>query len=774
MLAPLLVVLAALFALPAPAQATEHCENEASRQGPSVNLPECRVYEQVTPVDKGDAVDIFGKGGVGGNEGIVPSPGNQAYVGEDGDGILVKTDGSFAADASASASAYVFSRGAGGWGMNVLAQPIAASQEVGEHPEFLFNPRDLSKVGFNDQVGTLSDVFGGDQSAFQQMELVGPVGGPYAPLFSLSGFPALSSEEQISMVGGSKDLSRVILQGEDHSLAAGAEEQNAGTDAIYETAGGGECASGTSSCKLVDVDGEGKPMACGATLGQGRSELSYGGAYSAVSSDGSRIFFTAPEPEATGVGCWNPGMSPQENPPELYLREGGSRTVEISVPHQEGVKITTENPLLPAVFVGASKDGSRVFFMTKTDLTQSAVGHAPELYEYNTEPGAGEKSLTLISGGKSGTIEGDVDSVTAISSDGSSVYFSAFGKLAPGASEYSPGGEAFSPVNLYRYDAITGETTFITTLNKYDYPGGFGNRPTADWYENELGSGVGTEDEGLASGKEWYTTGDGQFLVFGTALPLTGFDNTPAPGVGCPNNYPGGGAHPEGCFELFRYDAALPRSEGVPGVANNPVCVSCGGTDPKDGAYFARTFFRSAAVGPPRPISEDGEDVFFESANALVPQAVPGKNHVYEWHGGVISLISSPSDPGSAFLLGSSADGGNVFFVTHAQLSAQDTDQSADIYDARVGGGFVGVVPPACTGTGCQGVPAAPPVFATPASATFAGVGNFPAPAASNQGLVKTGSKAKPKKCAKGKKLSRGKCVTVKAKHRSKKSGKRR
>jgi hypothetical protein len=403
------------------------------------------------------------------------------------------------------------------------------------------------------------------------------------------------------------------------------------------------------------------------------------------------------------------------------------------------------------VFVGASSDGSKVFFMTKTDLTQGAVGQAPELYEYNAEPSVGEKTLTLISGGKSGTVEGDVDSVTAISSDGSSVYFSAFGKLAPGASEYSPGGGAFSLVNLYRYDTITGETTFITSLNKYDYPGGFAPS-TGGWYENELGAGTfpkeGTEHEGLDLEKEWYTTEDGQFLVFGTVLPLTGFDNNHAPGTECPNNYPeaGVGGVPGGCFELFRYDAG---SGGL-------VCVSCGGVDPVDGAYFARTFFRSAAVGPPRPVSEDGRVVFFESANVLVPQALPGKNHVYEWHGGVISLISSPSDPGSAFLLGSSADGGNVFFVTHAQLSGVDTDQASDIYDARVGGGFVGVVPPACTGTGCQGVPAAPPVFATPASVTFEGVGNF----SPSETMVETVPKAK--KCRSGLVRKRGRCVKVK------------
>ena len=32
--------------------------------------------------------------------------------------------------------------------------------------------------------------------------------------------------------------------------------------------------------------------------------------------------------------------------------------------------VTAENPALPAVFVGASEDGSKVFFMTKTELTK--------------------------------------------------------------------------------------------------------------------------------------------------------------------------------------------------------------------------------------------------------------------------------------------------------------------------------------------------------------------------------------------------------------------
>ena len=712
-------------------------------------------------MDKGDAIDIFGSHPEGAR-GIVVDRGNGAYVAEDGDAILVKTDGSFAPRATSIASAYVFSRGAEGWRMSVLAQSTNAPQEVEEVE--LFDPGDLSEVGFVDEIGTLSELAGGEESAYRRTELVGPAGGSYAPVYSASGSAAeAASSEAVEMVGGSEDLSRVVLESENHSLAAGAEGQDERTDALYETNGGGECdpPPAPPNCDLVDVDEEGRVMPCGATLGQG--ELGEGGAHSAVSSDGSRIFFTAPEPGKSGVGCWNnPAASPlenppeaQENPPELYMREDGVRTVEISVPLPgSGVKVGGENPLLPAVFVGASADGSKVFFMTRTELTKGAVGHTPELYEYETAGGR----LTLISGDESGTVEGDIDSVTAVSSDGSAVYFSAFGDLATGATKYPPGGENFSPVNLYRYDTITGATTFVTTLNKYDYPMKFGQGDT--WYSTEFG-GSGAEYEGLSYEKEWYTTADGRFLVFGTVLPLTGFDNIHAPGVECPNNYGGAAEAPEGCFELYRYDA----------VTGRIVCVSCVGGAPVDGAYFARTFFRSPADGPPRPISEDGGHVFFESANALVPQAVAGRVHVYEWHEGVVSLISSSSDPGNAFFLGSSADGSDVFFVTHAQLSAQDTDQAADVYDARVDGGFAGLTAPQCTGTGCQGVPAVPPIFATPASATFEGVGNFTVLEPPGKPGVKP-KKTKAAKCGRGLVKRHGKCIGHKVGKSSKKGRK--
>ena len=728
------------------------CPNAASRQGPSLNLPDCRAYEQVTPVDKGDAIDLFGEGGR-----FRPVNNNEAYVAENGEALLLRAPAAIGPTAPTTRAGYVFSRGAEGWKMqSVVNSAINAPQQTIVE---VFDPARLSHVGFRDLSGSAASLIGGDEARYQGAHLTGPVGGPYASVSQVSGSGVGELADEAYMVGGAEDLRNVILESEDLALAPGAASQDAGSIALYESVGGEECNSPTSSCKLVDVDPEtGSAFQCGAVLGQ---EPSLGSAHSAVSSDGSKVIFTAPDPmtsRPSGPGCWNPAATPQENPPEIYIREGGTRTVAVSLP-QEGVAITPQNPLLPAVFVGASSDGSKVFFLTKTELTEGDTTHAYELYEYNVAPRPGEKRLTLISGGAAGTIEGNVDFVAAVSSDGSTVYFTAFGQLAAGAPIPSGGG-----VDLYRYhydtDTQTETTTYVTEVNANDYPlaGHGGKENTSSWTLPELGI---LPNQGVDDEKSWYTTGEGQYLVFDTIRPITGYDNNKAQEAPpCISNYPGG-AVPNECQELFRYDAGA-QERGEDPI----VCVSCAGGRPWDGAYFTRTGYESPAAGTPRPISENGEYVFFDSADALVPQATPGKVHVYEWHDGTISLISSPNDTGTAFFLGSSPDGANVFFSTHAQLVPQDTDQSADIYDARIDGGFAGVTAPQCTGTGCQGVPAAPPIFATPASVTFEGVGNF------EVGLVaaKPKTKSKPAKCKRGYVKKKGRCVKRAKAKKAKKS----
>jgi hypothetical protein len=178
-------------------------------------------------------------------------------------------------------------------------------------------------------------------------------------------------------------------------------------------------------------------------------------------------------------------------------------------------------------------------------------------------------------------------------------------------------------------------------------------------------------------------------------------------------------------------------------------CASCG--SPGSQGFVPLTFSNTYLK---RWISADGSRVFFDSKEALVPRDTNGKLDVYEWERpgsgtckasttGCIYLLSGGTSGGESYLADASANGNDVFVVTRAKLLSRDDNELYDLYDVRAGGSEP-VSVPQCTGTGCQGLPGSPPIFATPSSVTFAGTGNFAAPAP----VVKIKPKPKPKKKA--------------------------
>jgi hypothetical protein len=215
-----------------------------------------------------------------------------------------------------------------------------------------------------------------------------------------------------------------------------------------------------------------------------------------------------------------------------------------------------------------------------------------------------------------------------------------------------------------------------------------------------------------------YMTPDGHALVFSSSLNLTG------------HPYPD-----EGSEEVYVYD-----TEG-----SSLFCASC----------------RAQASGGNldsghRWVSEDGDQVFFNSEAPLVANDINGVRDVYEWERdgsgtcteaeGCVYLLSGGIE-GAAGLLDASANGSDVFIVTRQELVPETQNQNVEVYDARMDGKLT-VAAPQCSGTACQGVPAAAPIFATPASVTFNGVGNFPPPAS-------TKTTTKSKTLTRAQKLSR-------------------
>lgn len=321
-----------------------------------------------------------------------------------------------------------------------------------------------------------------------------------------------------------------------------------------------------------------------------------------------------------------------------------------------------------AIFMGATPDGSVAIFADSTALTDEP-GDGGGLYAFDVETGK-LRDLT-----PDGGVNPEVQGVLAMSHDGVSVYFVALAALAPGASAGKD--------NLYL--KRDGETVFIATLSSND---------SADWSPSP---------EAHAA----EATPDGGHLAFVSTAQLSPYDNTDAH-TGEPDS------------EVYLYDAL---AHGA------PICISCNPSGARPlGASHVVTGWREKEGDERRFISDDGRRVFFDSNDALVPRDTNGVQDVYEYEEGHVYLISSGTSPEISSFADATPSGDDVFFTTRAQLVPTDRDQSSDLYDARVGGGFPlpppGVQP--CNGEACLGPP--------PPAPTFEGVATADAPEAETAG----------------------------------------
>jgi hypothetical protein len=693
----------------------EHGEGEfTTLPAVSPGLPDGRAYELVTPPGKGSAGDMFGPFGTlskfGDNE--------EGYVSESGDEFLLKTTVAFGPFPASGQNAYVFSRTPQGWRYTSLASPALGVQSV--FP-LAFDPANLSRFGIEDGIGSSQSTLGLSWSS-----LVGTPGGPYVDLHADAPVHfGERGEEETTIMGASRDLSHVIVASKNHTLAPGAETQDRGSRALYESAGTGECTTESGNCTVIDLEpSTGKVFPCGAVLGLGDKSLgdlepqpsqgnglggTSGKTHDAVSADGSRVFFTAPDPNAVngGPGCWDGASVASANAPQLYMRTEG-KTTEVSAPAPGAPEAGGD---LIAQFVGASEDGSRVFFVTEMELTADDAGiHDYELYEYDALRPESER-LKRISTGEPGTpavtAGAGVLAVPQVSADGSAVYFLAQGQLTAGHPA-APGGM----VNLYRYDTTAASTVYVATVSQLD------------WTTTDEGN-EGSYGRGSDPREDWYSTPDGHYLLF-----LTG-------------------------GRLYRYQA--PNVE-LP--AGSLECVSCGPGGVAGGPEFARSALAIHDTGAVRGLSNDGSYAFFDTAQALVPQDTNSTLDVYEWqapgtHGcalthGCVHLLSSGVDPAPSYFLGASPDGANVFIGTHARLVPADTDAAGDLYDVRICTTQEPCIKATagetaqCEGGACQ---SPPPSLQAPtlATLTFAGSGNItPEPSVTKKVTTKT------VKCKKG------------------------
>jgi hypothetical protein len=228
---------------------------------------------------------------------------------------------------------------------------------------------------------------------------------------------------------------------------------------------------------------------------------------------------------------------------------------------------------------------------------------------------------------------------------------------------------------------------------------------------------------------------DGRHLLF-MAMLDDGFR-----GRGGYAGYDHGSSCGNPCRELYLYSADSGR---LTCVSCNPLATVATGdalTDLFPGVSASLTTQHLSNA-----LSDDGQHVFFTTTEGLVVEDANGKADAYEYDvaSGRVHLISSGTSASDSYFMDASSDGKNAFFVTRQRLVGWDIDDSYDLYDARVGGGFPDPVPGAqpCLGEGCRGAVAGAPGAAAGASAQFRGAGDQAARLRKHKS-----SSRKPKRC---------------------------
>lgn len=680
------------------------CPNAHLRVGPSAALPDCRAYEMVSPFDKegGDIVVSFSID--------TSKPARIDQASSDGNRVTFSSYRAFAnAQAAPFSSQYLAVRDPGGWSDEDISPP-----EEGTDGLELGGAHDINYKLFSEDLCT-SWILKGTQPLLDPEAIKG-----YANLYQREdcgsgGYTTITKGTPVgvniddypfipAIEGVSDDGSRVFFDARGKLVAGASTEPQA-----YESY------QGVLHLVCYLPNGHADTNSC--TVGSGSdSTFNYEDSLDhAVSDDGRRVYWT-------DDGNLYVRLNPEQ--PQSAIHAG-----QCAEPENACTLLIASSPSKEMFFWGASADGERVLYGEgyRGPGTKS-------LYEAQLQKTASGTTVHV------NVIDSEDRGLMGFSEDASLVYLASNEVLTSEPNATGAGAQTGQP-NLYLYRATDHTYTFIATLPEEDFhreAETFSSRPidTDPYYRSSR------------------ISPDGLHAVFMSGGSLTGYDSVDQ-------------QSDEPDTEVFLYDAV---ASGGPGTLR---CISCqaSGARPSGrnvGIESLPDWVASAIPGwetdlhPSRVLSDDGNRVFFDSFDALVPSDTNGAEDVYEWEageskeqcaalgaavylareGGCLSLISTGESPADSEFMDASRDGSDVFFTTGSSLVPQDSGGQIDVYDARVDGGFPGppAPAPACEGEACQNSPS-PPIELTPASLVFAGAGNVVAAPS----LTANKTKAKPK-----------------------------
>ena len=676
---------------PSAGAAGEICPNAEFRVGPSANLPECRAYEQVSPVDKN------------GNSVLVPAATiTRALAGwssPQGDTILYNpaSGPSLQDPARGFNFAQVAERTAGGWVNRAAANGPSANAVVdgvssvmiqqipsADRKSLLF----VSGAPFtldNPNLGTI-DSGGVNIARGNSVEWISK------PTWA-GAYPQPGNLEPGSFapVGASEDLSTAFFiargtltpeDGVSGRLGTSGNNDPGLNQALYRWHNGqlsnaGVLPDGTTDPMGSQMAGDARARASNLTGTSSNMADLYGASHS-VTGDGSSWLFVSPDPGAESG-----------RPTQLYLARDGQPSVLLSTEAGQSVPVSgsagvfrvgarngspsgATNPTLAGIYAMRSKDGRFVVFTTTDALTESSpAGPSEKTYRYDTDTGT-LAYLPEMTFDPAPVVPGNtVGSVLNMSDDGSRI--------------------------LYRNP----ETGVLGLWRD--------NGPPVVVSATSTSNDIGKAFVGLFDSR---FSRDGRSLVLTSSVPLRGETDHQIEGEagqGVVN------------VQIYRYAEANDELDCISCPPQNitprgPSTISPLGAP---GGSGDGTLYPVEAT---RGFSADGSRIFFQTTSPLVAADHNAVSDVYEWGAGAgLQLLSGGrSGAFNSFLVDSDESGDNVFFVTRDGLVAQDTDGAYDMYDARVGGGFAPppLPEPGCSGDACQGPAGSPPPLGAPQSTT--------------------------------------------------------
>jgi DNA-binding beta-propeller fold protein YncE len=668
--------------------APQACPGNAQfRTGPSKQLPDCRAYELVSPLAKNNA-DIVAPITLAG----YPTAVNQSA--SSGERLAYSSGTAFDDPEGAPLiSQYLAQRHPlgdpqQGWTSEPLASPRTLALVPGffSDNEFKAFSEDLCSAWMRSEFDP--PLAAGAAQGYRNLYRRDNCGGEGFTTLSVGTPPHVEKEvagsyEGLQFLGAAADGRHSIFIAPDNLPGTEAPLNDKGRLQLYEHTADGQL-------RFVCILPNGNPTAnaCyGGTVDEafgGRNRL--GTFDNAISADGERIFWSERIPlTASEKNVFGPG--------KIFVKvagEAASRRVSQSA---SGAK---------ARFWGAASDGSKAIFAIEDSISPLDEN----LYTFDVEADA----ETLIAG--------EVKGVLGVSEDATRVYFASTKAIAAAGANSENDEAVAGKHNVYLFEEGEGAAAdtyaFVGTL--------------ADAEVNQIARPFSV----IPFFHTARVSPDGRHAAFMSTAPLTSYDNTDA-------------VSGEADAEVFHYDA--PEAE-LRCVSCNPTGVRPSGIDRRTISFpqgisklwqAAQIPTLNRGYHATRPLSADGNRLFFESWEALAPRDTNDAADVYQWEaegagscdagdsgfvkdpaeasGGCIELISSGKSPRGSEFVDADPSGDNVFISTLSSLVPPDYGL-VDVYDARAGGGFpYPEPPPPCEGEACQAPPPAPE-YANPASAS--------------------------------------------------------